>query len=59
VEPGRFELQVGASSEDVRAEGSFEIVGEVRELDSSEIVATRTSLLSDSPTEAVVVRPTL
>ncbi len=46
VEPGRFALQVGASSEDVRAEGSFEIVGDVRELDSSEIVATRTSLLS-------------
>jgi beta-glucosidase len=44
VEPGRFAVQVGASSEDVRAEGGFEVVGEVRELDSSEIVPTRTSL---------------
>jgi beta-glucosidase len=45
VEPGRIAVQVGASSEDVRAEGSFEIVGEARELDSSEIVPTRASLL--------------
>jgi beta-glucosidase len=45
VEPGRFAVQVGASSEDVRAEGSLEIVGGVRELDSSEIVPTRASLL--------------
>jgi beta-glucosidase len=45
VEPGRFAVEVGASSEDVRAEGSFEIVGAVRELDCSEILPTRTSLL--------------
>ena len=45
VEPGRFAVQVGASSEDVRAEGSLEIVGGVRELHCAEIVPTRTSLL--------------
>jgi beta-glucosidase len=41
VEPGRFSVQVGASSADVRAEGTFEIVGGVRELRGSEIVPTR------------------
>jgi beta-glucosidase len=41
VEPGRFHVQVGASSADVRAEGTFEVVGPARELRSSEIVPTR------------------
>ena len=40
VEPGEFRVRVGASSEDVRLEGSFAYAGEVRELDPKRIVAT-------------------
>ena len=41
VEPGEVEVMVGASSEDIRARGRFEIVGGRRVLRSAEIVPTR------------------
>jgi beta-glucosidase len=44
VEPGGVEVQVGASSEDIRQSARFEIRGERRELSSAEIVPTRVEL---------------
>jgi beta-glucosidase len=41
VEPGTVEVQVGASSEDIRQSARFEIQGELRELSTAEIVPTR------------------
>ncbi len=41
VEPGGVEVQVGASSEDIRQSARFEIRGELRELSTAEIVPTR------------------
>ena len=32
VEPGEFEVMVGSSSEDIRLEDEFEVVGEVKEV---------------------------
>ena len=32
VEPGEFEVMIGSSSEDIRLNGKFEIVGETREV---------------------------
>ena len=40
VEPGRIQVMVGSSSEDIRLSGSFEITGERRLLRRSEVVAT-------------------
>ncbi len=40
VEPGGVEVQVGASSEDIRQSARFEIQGELRELSTAEIVPT-------------------
>jgi beta-glucosidase len=39
VEPGEFEVSVGASSADVRAKGSFRVAGKLRELSPSELRA--------------------
>ena len=41
VEPGGVEVQVGASSEDIRQSARFEIQGKLRELSTAEIVPTR------------------
>jgi beta-glucosidase len=41
VEPGRVQVMVGSSSEDVRLMESFEITGERRQLHRSEVVPTR------------------
>jgi beta-glucosidase len=41
VEPGTIRVMVGASSEDIRLEGRFEIDGKTRELSRAEIVPTR------------------
>ncbi len=41
VEPGAFSVQVGAASDDIRCEGSFEISGKLRTLRPAEIVPTR------------------
>jgi len=41
VEPGGVEVQVGASSEDIRQSARFEIQGELRNLSTAEIVPTR------------------
>jgi beta-glucosidase len=41
VEPGRVEVLVGASSEDIRLTGSFYVNGERRPLHRSEVVPTR------------------
>jgi beta-glucosidase len=41
VEPGRVDVLVGSSSEDIRLTGSFEITGERRPLHRSEVVPTR------------------
>ena len=40
VEPGTVEVMAGASSEDIRATGAFEIQGDVRALSTAEIVPT-------------------
>ena len=40
VEPGAIEVMIGASSEDVRATGAFDIQGYVRELSTADIVPT-------------------
>jgi beta-glucosidase len=44
VEPGSVEVQVGASSEDIRQSARFEIHGELRELSTAEIVPTRAEI---------------
>lgn len=41
VEPGSVRVMLGASSEDVRAEGEFVIEGGVRELTTADIFPTR------------------
>jgi beta-glucosidase len=41
VEPGRVQVMVGSSSEDIRLTGSFEITGERRLLRRSDVVPTR------------------
>jgi beta-glucosidase len=41
VEPGGVEVQVGASSEDIRQSARFEIQGELRELSTADIAPTR------------------
>jgi beta-glucosidase-like glycosyl hydrolase len=41
VEPGRIDVLVGASSEDIRLEGSFELVGPVQQLDGARTRLTR------------------
>jgi beta-glucosidase len=40
VEPGEFQIRVGASSDDIRLEGTFTYEGEARELDPKRIVPT-------------------
>jgi hypothetical protein len=40
VEPGRIAVMLGASSEDVRLEGSFEITGAVREIGGAAAFST-------------------
>ena len=40
VEPGTVEVMIGASSEDIRATGAFEIQGDVRELSTADILPT-------------------
>jgi beta-glucosidase len=40
VEPGQFDVEIGASSSDVRASDRFEIVGKLRELTPAELVPT-------------------
>ncbi|MCH8160672.1 MAG: glycoside hydrolase family 3 C-terminal domain-containing protein, partial [Chloroflexi bacterium] len=40
IEPGAIEVMVGASSEDIRATGAFEIQGDVRALSTADIVPT-------------------
>jgi beta-glucosidase len=37
VEPGRIKLMVGSSSADIRCEGSFEIVGEGKSLETERV----------------------
>jgi beta-glucosidase len=41
VEPGSVRVMLGASSDDIRAEGEFVIEGSVRELSTADIVPTR------------------
>jgi beta-glucosidase len=41
VEPGRVDVLVGTSSEDIRLSGSFEVTGERRLLHRSQVVPTR------------------
>jgi beta-glucosidase len=40
IEPGTIEVMVGASSEDIRARGAYEIVGDVREIRQADIIPT-------------------
>jgi len=40
VEPWTFKVMVGASSEDIRLEGSFEVLGEKREVVSPRTLFT-------------------
>ncbi len=40
VEPGRVDVMIGASSADIRLEGSFELVGAVREVGEDRVLAT-------------------
>ncbi len=41
VEPGSFRIMIGASSEDIRVEATVAVEGDVRELSTAELVATR------------------
>ncbi len=45
VEPGKVKVMIGASSEDIRLEGEFEIAGEVRKLKMTEIVPTSVDVI--------------
>jgi beta-glucosidase len=40
VEPGKVRVRIGASSSDTRLQGEFEIAGEARELEPSQLVPT-------------------
>jgi len=40
VEPGKVRVRIGASSTDTRLQGEFEIAGEARELEPSQLVPT-------------------
>jgi beta-glucosidase len=44
VEPGEFRVMIGASSADIRAEGSFTIDGSERELRTADLVPTRVEI---------------
>ncbi len=44
VEPGEFRVFVGASSEDIRLEGRFVLMGEARALDARRIVPTSVAI---------------
>jgi beta-glucosidase len=43
VEPGDFQVMIGASSADIRLEGSFALEGEERVLSMRDVVATDVS----------------
>ncbi|MDG2305117.1 MAG: glycoside hydrolase family 3 N-terminal domain-containing protein [Candidatus Binatia bacterium] len=40
IEPGEIRVRIGASSEDIRSEGTFQITGERRTLSQQDIIAT-------------------
>lgn len=44
VEPGQMKIMIGASSEDIRLEGSFEILGERRILEMIDVIPTRVTV---------------
>jgi beta-glucosidase len=41
IEPGAFRIMVGASSDDIRLETTISLAGEVRELHTADLIATR------------------
>ena len=45
VEPGEVRVMVGASSDDIRSDGSFVIEGDVRELLGTDMVATTVEIV--------------
>jgi beta-glucosidase len=49
VEPGAFEVRVGASSADIRASASFELEGSVRELSPRHVPPTRVRVSRPAP----------
>ncbi|WP_026961743.1 glycoside hydrolase family 3 N-terminal domain-containing protein [Alicyclobacillus herbarius] len=46
VEPGEIEVMVGASSEDIRLQGSFTVIGETAQVEAEKVFTTRVQVMT-------------